>query len=75
MEHWCNTGQAIDNWVDANTIPISWSETGRALVREHIKARIEFIRYHRFIKVDEAEINYIKMWCKHLQPSPYTPPP
>ena len=66
IARWCDTGQAIDDWTDANTIPISCSETGRTLVREHIEAHLEVLRRHRFIKVD---IDYIQMWCRHLQPS------
>lgn len=72
LERWCETSKEIRDWLDANTIPISWSETGRSLVRGHIKNYLEFLKHHRWI---EADINYIEFWISCLKPSPYTPPP
>lgn len=68
----CETSRAVDNWVAANTIPISCSETGRALVRERIVAYFEFLKCHPFIPVD---VDYLAMWCAHLKPTSYVPEP
>lgn len=67
VERWCDTGQAIDDWTAANTIPISSSETGRMLVKKYIEAYLEFTRRNRYFEID---VDYIKMWCEHLQPPP-----
>lgn len=72
IEEWCTTGRNIQEWLDANEIPISWSESGRTLVREHIKAYLTFLKEHSFL---EGDIDYIVFWSSCLIPSPYTPPP
>ncbi len=66
LERWCETGDAIRNWMEANMTPISWSEASRSLVRDHITAYLDFLKYHRFIK---ADIDYIAKWSACLKPS------
>lgn len=72
MKRWCDTGDKIQDWQEANPeILIGWSEFGRKLVDEYIQTYLDFLQTHLYVERDEEYINFLHSL---KNPPPWEPP-